>query len=382
MATTDGTMHGHIVAVTVDTHGDELTTAATAGATILQVIDTADFDETGGWLRVGGVGGELVEYVTIDDAAATITLTTALTTAADVAARVDVWDPDTGLAGDVVVEYVADVVDDTTGDQIQATVDHTLADRLDDTVRPGIGESVVCTLDTDGVWAVTQILGKSPVIDQASQDGERIIVRDGVIESYTGLLGETPGIYDPAARIPDRPSVAIRPGATTTNPERSTMEMVAGVSGGAGTSGSLWRVFADRAEMVSGGGAASILALGNTIQIRGGNVTLQSSEPWTMVSPAIGFTPVVGDELRWRLDAAGNVTIDGSVVLGGAIVSGDRVFTFPASVRRTNGIWRVPISAIPFATPAEMTVAFNGEVRVQFTGAPTTLRLCTSFSIL
>ena len=152
-------VHGHVTSVAEEIHGDELTTAHASGATLLQVLDTADFAEEGGMVRVNGV---LYSYSAITDYPATLTLTTGLTSAAAEQDRVDVWDQQTGS---LVVDFTADVVDDVTGDVLQPKVNHGLIDKLSDGLRGLIGESVTLTEDDDEVWWVTQIHGKTPTID-------------------------------------------------------------------------------------------------------------------------------------------------------------------------------------------------------------------------
>lgn len=176
--------HGHVSAVSREQHGDELVTAAAIGATSLQVIDTADFDETGGQVRIGGPGGAILDYTGIDDDTATITLAAATTVTAEVADRVDVWDPDSGLAGDAVTEFVAEVIDDATGDKVQATLTHALIDRVARNVRGLVGESVVCVVDDDGIWTLTEILGKAPAIDGAYVEVDDVPLSQSLQDIY------------------------------------------------------------------------------------------------------------------------------------------------------------------------------------------------------
>lgn len=154
------TMHGHVTALVRQGDGDHLAADAVVGATTLTVLDVADFSEGGGQLRVGT---EVYDYIAINDDTSTITLVApGLSAPAETDDPVDVWDPE-AEAG--VLEFVATVVDDTTEDVIQAVVEHDLADRMADNIRGLIGESVVCEEDSDGIWILTRVLGRSPEID-------------------------------------------------------------------------------------------------------------------------------------------------------------------------------------------------------------------------
>lgn len=230
------TMHGHVTNVSREVYGDQLAIAATTSDLVLTVIDTADFDEDGGTVRLddgtNSGAGTLREYTSITDDPPTITLTAGPAVALDAGTRVDVWDTD---ADDAVVEYVADVVDDITGDLVQATVEHTLVSLLHAVVRAGVAESVVCRGDRDGRWNVMEVLGRVPVIDgttyQTAESGERVVIRNdgdgGVIEFFTGEEDETPGVINPST-FNGRPGITLEAGGTPTHILKPRVELYSG----------------------------------------------------------------------------------------------------------------------------------------------------------
>jgi hypothetical protein len=172
-------MHGHVAAVARETDGDELAVTAAAGVTVLTVRDVADFDEAGGTVRLDddtstslpNGGGTLRDYVAITDDPPTITLAMPTPAALEAGARVDVWDTDQG--GPTVV-YRATVIDDVTGEPLEAEVSHDLIDKLQSEVRDGTAESVVCRSDESGRWSVVDVLGRVPVSDGEFIDPETL----------------------------------------------------------------------------------------------------------------------------------------------------------------------------------------------------------------
>jgi hypothetical protein len=122
--------------------GDELVVAASAGANLLLIGNSCDFDEDGGWLTING---EVHQYLSVGandtDDPETITLADTLVASAAVETRVDVWDADNNTA---VVEWVAHVILDgqTDGDAMPASADHALIPLLTQGIRAEGGESV------------------------------------------------------------------------------------------------------------------------------------------------------------------------------------------------------------------------------------------------
>lgn len=70
-----------------------------------------------------------------------------------------------------------------------------------------------------------------PVFQTASS-GERIVVRNdgsgGIIESYSGVTGETPGAFDPTIYGSGRPTVTIKPGTGTSFSDQPLLTLLTG----------------------------------------------------------------------------------------------------------------------------------------------------------
>lgn len=159
------TTTGVVLSVSQVTFGDELTVAASIGATVLTVDDAVDFDPAGGTVSVNG---QIVSYTTAnaDSDTQTVTLAAGLTANAAVGDRVDVWDA--SLPGPAV-EYQATVtLNDTDGlddgDAVIAIVDHALVPLLPLGIRdPGAGESVTIEQRAGQFW-VSNVNGSTPQI--------------------------------------------------------------------------------------------------------------------------------------------------------------------------------------------------------------------------
>lgn len=220
-------IHGHVTGVTRETHGDQLVAPVTNASTTLAVIDTADFDEDGGYVRVRGpveTGGWIAPYVGIDDSAATVLLAGSGFGTADAGDLVEVWDFE---SSEPVAEYIADVVDDVTGGLIQANVEHALVDLLEQSVRAGATESVVCEVDEDGVWTITQILGRVPVRDGTFIDPETIPPPEPPAAPLAPVLA-APTSTPYVAGTQPRSSVSLSWSAVTTDVEGGTIEDLIG----------------------------------------------------------------------------------------------------------------------------------------------------------
>lgn len=183
---------GRVVAVTVDTLGDELVLPALAGATSLYVDDAADFNEDGGSLRLAA---QVVEYLAADDATGIVTLSEALVADAEAGDRVEIWDsealtPVTETTAHVAVEG-SELADDT----LEAIVEHTLIPYLPEGIRDGLGEAVA--LEWRGATLFVQtILGRVPFFDGS------------MIDPSTLPAGGSPWGEDPPA---DAPVISVSP---------------------------------------------------------------------------------------------------------------------------------------------------------------------------
>lgn len=143
---------GKITATRKASVGTTLAQAHASGATTLVAVDPFPFDEDGGTLRVNEV---TYTYTGWDDDTSTISLTTGLTAAAE--------------AGDAVLllpletEMVAIVVEDESGEQIEADVRHSDASSLPEgPVVPPVTASLVFDGDR---WLVDDIVGRTPTPD-------------------------------------------------------------------------------------------------------------------------------------------------------------------------------------------------------------------------
>jgi hypothetical protein len=165
-------MYGHVASIGPRYRGAATTADAAAGATVLIVDDVADLAEEGGQLRIyPGDGTSMdVTYVSIDDDADTVTLSTGLaaTVYADSILRV------LDVNGVPVSVCEAELVDDNDGSVVTVDVAHALIPHLTDAVRAGTDESVVATRDSHGAWTITDVLGKSPILDAVFGYGVRV----------------------------------------------------------------------------------------------------------------------------------------------------------------------------------------------------------------
>ncbi len=153
------TDRGTVVEVSTDRLGDELATAVAAGATTLTVADAVDFQEDGGSLTIGT---ETLDYLSADDDTAVLTLASPLAGAYAEGEPV--------LLDPPAHEKYAQVMVGDSDEAVQATVPHTLWDRIADGVR-GEGEGEVVDLELiDGEYVVAEIVGAEPVVDGSFLD--------------------------------------------------------------------------------------------------------------------------------------------------------------------------------------------------------------------
>lgn len=163
--------------------GDELEVAAPAGATVLQLGDTGDFSESGGTLFLGG---SVRSYDSSDDDAATITLSTPLTSSLPIDTDVYVYP--------FGYRKVATVEIEDNEEPDEADVPQRLWDKIPDGVRPeNQQEIVVLEMDASGDWVVREIDGQQPEID-----GSLVALRNGTIPVFDedGTLRTVIGLQD------------------------------------------------------------------------------------------------------------------------------------------------------------------------------------------
>ena len=182
--------HGRVLDVDVIVLGDELAVDAPIGSLELVVRDAGPFDETGGWLRLGTVDGEILRYTSYDDDTDTIALQDATTQAWVTGDRVELWDLDAGAAA---AEWVASVLldDSADGDPDTATIAHDLIDALADGIRAVIGESAVLEREVDGSeLELVDILGRVLVRDITTATASTPAAPTGLtLDTGTYVLG-------------------------------------------------------------------------------------------------------------------------------------------------------------------------------------------------
>lgn len=161
-----------VTAVRVETLGSETTSALLAADTVIPVLDSGDFDESGGSVLIDG---EVYTYSELDEGDETgvpsITLDApGLTGAVAAETRVDSYNPSTAA---VEVEWVADVIEEGTdvdGGAGEATIDHALIPLVGSGMPLDVGSSVTVRDDGNGEWTVINIRGETPVINLSYAD--------------------------------------------------------------------------------------------------------------------------------------------------------------------------------------------------------------------
>lgn len=146
----DDLLSGLVMAVSAAPVGTQLAAGAGTGATVLLVDDAIDFQPTGGQVTFGGA---VVDYVSADDDASTVTLAVPLVAEVDEGAELLVYPPR--------VEMTALVVTDETSDPIPAVVPVNWQDALPVGVREEEDrEKVRLTRDGEWSWAIHDLPGK------------------------------------------------------------------------------------------------------------------------------------------------------------------------------------------------------------------------------
>lgn len=161
---------GRVVAVNTVPLGDVLAADAPVGSLSLFVEDAADFAPDGGYLRLGGSEGVVLDYTSADDETGEIVLGAALAVDGFEGDSVEVWDFDHSTP---VVETLAEVAvegSEQNDDTLEAAVEHALIPYLPEGIRADdgfgnpTGESVDLVYRGDDLFVVN-ITGKPPVFD-------------------------------------------------------------------------------------------------------------------------------------------------------------------------------------------------------------------------
>lgn len=149
---------GHIVEVSTLRVGDALTIDHAAGAVVLTVNSTVDFEGVEQVALTDDAGTVyLLPLLDFDEEADTLTLGSGLPIAFEAEAFVEVWP--------IASERRALVVVDEGDEPISAVLAHHLIDKVPEGTRgPGEEESVSIS-DESGEWVVTDVLGLMPVTD-------------------------------------------------------------------------------------------------------------------------------------------------------------------------------------------------------------------------
>lgn len=163
-------MHKRVASVAPVPLGDETAADHSLGDTVILVANSGDFYEDGGHVRIDG---EVYAYVSVeegedDDAPPpSITLLApGLLADVDEGTAVEAWDPKANDgAGDVVVDWLAEVTDDTDGSPGIAYLSHGLIPLVSEGLPAGVGDSVTVTMNELGDWVVTDIHGRTATLD-------------------------------------------------------------------------------------------------------------------------------------------------------------------------------------------------------------------------
>lgn len=170
------TFTGVIDSVRRVARGSALAADAVLGATVLSLINTADFDEEiGGTV---GVNGQVVQYLTVDEDLSTITLATGLTAAAFADDFVAVWDTVNQVGATEVRAFVGTGDDIDEGAAIDARVNLSLVHLLTIGDRDeNLGEAAQVQQIEDE-WVVMDLPGITPLISGTIVDST-LLVYDG-----------------------------------------------------------------------------------------------------------------------------------------------------------------------------------------------------------
>lgn len=266
MTTTQATVQGLVLEVSILPAGTKLTADHPISSTVLNVQDTLAFDEAGGSVSINGV---IYLYSALDSEQSTMTLTTGLTTLVEEGTSV--------LLNPPGEEKWATVDQELGEDMIIARVPHWLADKLPDGIREeSERESVIIAVQYDG-WTVTDIVGQQPAInaqyidavppdftsdDQAPDSSPQPVVIGGVgsyFLSWTPVANHDPVTYSVYASA----SAGFTKDATTLVGTTSGSTMtVRTLTNGTPFAWDTNYYFAIRAEDIDGPGPASLESAG------------------------------------------------------------------------------------------------------------------------
>lgn len=250
-----------------------------------------------------------------------------------------------------------------TADIVAANAIYTLAIQTD-AVKAG-------QIDATGAITTKHTL-TGPTI-QTAAGGERIVIRNdgsgGIIESYSGLAGESPGYIDPNVLGGIWPQMKLAPGTTPTYTERPFIRMTSGATNGSEmemvASDILLRHSAvtGSIELFDNFGVAHILLEGGVLHI---------GDDWGAVTPTDIFIGDTTTDISFAgpmyANAGLDITASGLGVSGGATISGGGSWTggptigSPTITGGISGMGR-QLSAWDFGTKSGNTDG-NGDIVV------------------
>lgn len=146
---------GHVEAIEREVRGSTLSSAASIGATTLDLDSTSWFDEGGGKARLlkkDGSAEEIVVYTQVDDDAGTLTLDPGTTLA---------WsqDDEIQLYPKSTIKYAHVAIDDAEGDVVIARVRHALRPAFPLGIRDPEDREPVELQVMDGEWVLVDLIG-------------------------------------------------------------------------------------------------------------------------------------------------------------------------------------------------------------------------------
>ncbi|MGH3500555.1 MAG: hypothetical protein ACRDQA_06620 [Nocardioidaceae bacterium] len=164
---------GNVVDVEVQPLMTELVSDAAVNDTVLAVDDMGAFAEDGGQLLLGATVLEYVAAAEVDEdsdaTSDTITLADPLATAASSGDPVYLYPSVLTYTAFVEVGGYGD------GDIVSATIPHGLVDAFREGARSGAErENVLLSEDESGMWFVTDILARTPVLDGSFIDSDTL----------------------------------------------------------------------------------------------------------------------------------------------------------------------------------------------------------------
>lgn len=149
-------MDCRVTSVSEEPAGSELDAAISAGATVIPVVDSDDFEVEGGQLLLDdGTNAEILPYA-YDEDADEITVTP----------TENAYAAETPVSVPGAVERWASVLEPDSEEELEARVPHALYDRLPLGVRQDDGEAEIVEVDyLDDELVVADVLFREPVVD-------------------------------------------------------------------------------------------------------------------------------------------------------------------------------------------------------------------------